>query len=98
MIETCVSYWATQPRTLSRNTLDLLQDEHSKTGEPLRESMHVWGSPATRGESFLLALLFSHFGVVCEGGGRYRGKTPCNQNTDGPLCVCISFELQRPNL
>jgi len=52
MIETFVFYWATQPRTLSRNTLDLLQDEHSKTGEPLRVLMDAWGSPATCEEPF----------------------------------------------
>ena len=95
MIETFVFYSATQPRTLSRNTLDLLQDEHSKTGEPLRVLMDAWGSPATCEEPFVMSKTFPLF-VLCAKGGKIQGETTCNQNTDGPLCVCISFELQRP--
>ena len=68
MIETFVFSWATQPRTLSRNTLDLLQDEHSKTGEPLRVIMHAWGSPATGANPFVSSSSFPLFGVVLEGG------------------------------
>ena len=72
MIETFVFYWATQPRTLSRNTLDLLQDEHSKTGEPLRVLMDAWGSPATGANPFVSSSYFPSFGVVL--GERYRGN------------------------
>jgi hypothetical protein len=89
MIET-VLYWATKPRTLSRNTLDLLQDEHSKTGEPLRVIMHAWGSPATGANPFVSSSYFPSFGVVWEEKRRrYRGK-PFAIKIPTALCVCVS--------
>ena len=80
MIETFVFYWAPQPRTLSRNTLDLLQDEHSKTGEPLRVIMHAWGSPATGANPFVSSSYFPLL-VLCgktreddTGGNHFQSK------------------------
>ena len=40
----------------------ILQDGHSKTGEPLRVRMHAWGSPATC-QKLLLAL--APFVCIC---------------------------------
>ena len=103
MIETCVYYWDPQPRTLSRNTLDLLQDEHSKTGEPLRVIMHAWGSPATGANPFVSSSYFPSFGVLewkwIAVNLKHDWCKTIWSDTDGPFsCVCISFELQRPIL
>ena len=73
-------FWDPQPRTLSRNTQILLQDEHSKTGEPLRVLMDAWGSPATGEERLFCLAIFPLSVLWCGAMRRIQGENRLQSN------------------